>query len=625
MVDYFVYLLILLAFLNGIFLLGFFTVKYFFPLVLNELPHTDKKNVSVFFGFGLTVFLIVTAVFFSHGRTLFIIPIISGVVYFYFYNKFKYIKRSNIKLVNCLKISDLLVWNLVFLIVFSYFFLVFKLDVNVPFYDYLYLSKLATGLSNEGNANLFSIYYFWNPSHQYMLYHYTDLWILSFLNFLTKLSEVKLLIYVIYPGLTSIALLITSDILLIYIKKYVLIGAFAILFGLKLFFPTEGEFISLSHMYRGIPFLTFYKLMPIYIYILLFCFFYLQKFMKTAYLFLSFVPIVYPTTVPSIAFFAASLFLLMILSYKKTKTIDKSKLLGIIFISIPIIGILLFQKIFDSVQTSPIVFHFYSIKTYVVFLYELIFKIFFEHFIVLILALGFIIYKVYKREKIIFNELILLCVTGIIGSYLFVYSQSPFPDNNQIVSNISPVLVIVLFIYFLKFLKEKHIYSILVCSTIFGLYNISFGIKPDYKRFVNPVNQYSNSFIQKSYQILQENNEGNRSVTVGITPFCWYFNKDNSFHFVSMHPEIKPPIDITVLFKGDLSTYSKTYHNEEYPPYKYFKNSKLTTENIYKYLKLNNVNFLLVDSIQLIPEGLKKKMTCKLYNSKLKSGIYQLN
>ena len=625
MVEFFEYFLILFAFLNGIFLLGFFIVKYFFPLVLNHTDQIGKKNASIFFGFGFTFFLIVTAIYFSHGSTLFTIPIASIFLYLFIYNKFKHVHRFEINFLEFIKIKEVLIYNLVYLIVFFYFFIVFRLDINVPFYDYLYLSKLSKGLAIDGNANLFSIYYFWNPSHQYMLYHYTDLWVLSFLNLLTKLSEVKLLIYVIYPALTSIALLITSNILSIYTKKYTLIGAFAVLFGLKLYFPTEGEFISLSHMYRGIPSLTFYKLMPIYIYILLFCFFFLHNYIKTAYFFLSFIPIVYPTTVPSIAFFSAVLFLLILITYFKNKTIDKSKLLGIIFISIPIIGIILFQKMFDSVQTSPIVIHYYSIKTYIVFLYELIFKIFFEHFIVLILAIGFIIYKVHKREKNVINDLFLLCVTGIIGSYLFVYSQTPFPDNNQIVSNISPVLVIVLFIYILKFLKEKQIYGILICATVFGLYNISFGIKPDTKRFVNPVNQYSNNFIQKSYEILQDNSEEYRSVTVGRIPFCWYFNKDNSFHFVNMHPNIKPPLDITVLFKGDLSTYSKTYHNEEYPPYKFFKDSKLTTESIYKYLKLNSVNFLLVDSIQLIPDGLKKRMTCKLYNSKLKSGIYQLN
>jgi len=536
----------------------------------------------------------------------------------YTLNCLESLKNINSKISFRINVKSLFFWNLAGAFCFLFFVFVFRLDKNVPFFDFLYLSKLASGISESHYSNLFSIYEQWSPTTQPMLYHYSDLWILASIIKLTTLSEVKLLIYVVYPFLTLIALSLIKGYLSLIFNKFNYVIAFGILFGLKLFLPTKGEFMELSHMYRGIPYLPFFKLLPIYIYLVSFSLFYKLKQYKVAYFFLSFTVIAYPTTLPALAFFSVSLITLY--TFKVLK--NKHDLIGSFLVFSTIIGIVLFQKKFQYHSTTPIVFNFLSIKTYVVLLIETYFKIFIEHLLVFLLLLWCFIKNKNNMHKFL-DVRILLFIFSTLGSFVFVYTQKPFSDNNQIISNISPVLILVLFLYLVEFLNKTSIIVVFSMILLFSFINIFYVSTIENTKYVNPVNKFSLDWRNKSINILSETNQDtSKIVTIGNVPFGWYFNKDHCFHYLFMEKEIKPPLDITILFKNNLKNYCSIYRNEAYTPFNYFHLKSINSEGIYKFLKVKKVRFLLVEDIRSIPDFFIKNIKCRLRYKDI--GIFEL-
>lgn len=620
MFDSVTYLLILILLSNSLLLVGGILNIFF----LNKIPFNTihqkfflQKNILTSF-----IFLLSTCSFlFSSALSLFSIPLFL-LFCFYFVilpkGTLKAIKLKRIDIKFDFHLYEVFLWNLICITCFLFFFLIFRLDKNVPHFDFLYFAKLSRGISESSSSNLFSIYSHWFPTTRPMLYHYSDLWILALISRFSNLSEVKLLIYVVYPFLTLIVLTIIKGYVSIFFNKYTYIISFGILFGLKVYFPTKGDFIELSHMYRGIPFLPFFKLLPIYICLLSFGFFYRLKSFMLAYFFLAVVAIVYPTTIPALAFFSLSVIILFFTRILK----NKYDLIGSFFIFSTIVGVVLFQKIFQYYSTFPIQFQVLPIKTYIVLFFETYFKIFSEHFLIFIL---FIFFVYFNRNNIrnLFDIRVLLFVFSTIGSFVFVYTQKIFPDNNQIISNISPVLLIVLFLYLIEFFKRKIAGCLFLISLLFSLVNISHILFIDSKKHINPENRFSQHWIDQSINILSQSNVDNTNiVTLGNEPFVWYFNRGHRFHYVYMYHDINPPLDITVLFNNDLKLYSTIYRNDKYPPLKFFGLKSIEMKDIYSYLKMKNVRFLLVDNTLILPEFFIKKLICRLKNKEV--SIFEL-
>ncbi len=617
MIETILFFLIFIILSNSVLLIGGIFNVYF----LNRISFFSKKQnlfIQQNIISGLTLFLVLSSFLFSGTLSLFSIPILLFICFNY--NRFSQLRLKIIdsKISFSVDFKQLFLWNLIAIFCFLFFVFVFRLDKNVPYFDFLYLSKLGSGISESYQSNLYSIYYQWSPSINPMLYHYSDLWILASIIKLTTLSEVKLLIYVVYPFLTLISLTLIKGYVSLIFNRFNYLFAFGILFGLKLFLPTKGEFMELSHMYRGIPFLPFFKLLPIYIYLISFSLFYKLKHYKIAYFFLSFVVIAYPTTVPAIAFFSLSLITLHTIKVLK----NKHDLIGSFFVFSTILGIVLFQKIFKFTSTSPIIFNILSIKTYVVLLIETYFKIFTEHFIVLILLLWYLLKNKINIGK--FSDVrILLFIFSSIGSFVFVYTQKPFSDNNQIISNISPVLLLVLFLYLVEFLSKSMIKVVFSMVVLFSLINIFYIANIDNKKYVNPINKFSLEWREKSIKILSETNlDNSKIVTVGNVPFGWYFNKDHCFHYLFMEKKIKPPLDISIILKNNLKNYCSIYRNEIYPPIHFFGFKSIPTEEIYKFLKMKKVRFLLVEDMNTLPQFLIKKIKCRLKHTNI--GIFEL-
>jgi len=617
MIEYLLYFSTFIILSNSVLLFG----GVFNVLFLNRISFfTDKQNIFLQQNIitGFTLFLVLSSFLFSGTLSLFSIPILLFISFNF--NRFSQLRLKNInsKISFRINVKSLFFWNLAGAFCFLFFVFVFRLDKNVPFFDFLYLSKLASGISESHYSNLFSIYEQWSPTTQPMLYHYSDLWILASIIKLTTLSEVKLLIYVVYPFLTLIALSLIKGYLSLIFNKFNYVIAFGILFGLKLFLPTKGEFMELSHMYRGIPYLPFFKLLPIYIYLVSFSLFYKLKQYKVAYFFLSFTVIAYPTTLPALAFFSVSLITLY--TFKVLK--NKHDLIGSFLVFSTIIGIVLFQKKFQYHSTTPIVFNFLSIKTYVVLLIETYFKIFIEHLLVFLLLLWCFIKNKNNMHKFL-DVRILLFIFSTLGSFVFVYTQKPFSDNNQIISNISPVLILVLFLYLVEFLNKTSIIVVFSMILLFSFINIFYVSTIENTKYVNPVNKFSLDWRNKSINILSETNQDtSKIVTIGNVPFGWYFNKDHCFHYLFMEKEIKPPLDITILFKNNLKNYCSIYRNEAYTPFNYFHLKSINSEGIYKFLKVKKVRFLLVEDIRSIPDFFIKNIKCRLRYKDI--GIFEL-
>jgi hypothetical protein len=106
---------------------------------------------------GFTLLLVLSSFLFSGTLSLFSIPILLFISFNY--NRFSQLilTLTHTRISFKIDVKQLFSWNLVAVFCFCFFVFVFRLDKNVPFFDFLYLSKLASGISESHHSNLFSI------------------------------------------------------------------------------------------------------------------------------------------------------------------------------------------------------------------------------------------------------------------------------------------------------------------------------------------------------------------------------------------------------------------------------------------------------------------------------------
>jgi len=614
---YLIYIVTLLV----CYFVGKIYIDLFFSKEQQTLQYNSFTIASLNLSVGIIIIVVLTAVFSTFFKTLYLWPFVFILIPI-FKNK-----KNSISIVfkNIKKGNDTTLFFILATIIFLLNFITFYNIQKSPFYDFLFLGKISSGLISFHSENLFAGYgsFYANPTQ--MLYHYSDLWLTGLISLITQVSETKTLIYITYPVLNFATLLISISIFSHFItsKIFYILGGFGLFYGIKLFLPISTPFWELVINFRGIPFVYSFKLLPIYLIGLMAMLLYMNDHKKYTFILFSFIPIFYPTSIP--AFLAIAVFLLInqVIVQRNTNRSIRDRLHDAWLILASILFIILFKVFVTFEQTADFVVYVYPFKTYFVFFFETIFKIFSEHFII-IFILFYVIWE--KKLNLVSNQIFQLTILGIIGAYFFDYYHSrDNQDINQVLWNVSPILVMLLFIELLNYLPKNKIKYIVLITTLFGVYNIFFVIVNKNKYSQRVEQKQSEIFIQKTIHEIELNSlkSNTCSISKGQSP-RWFYDINNPFNFLMMS-KTPAPLEIGVLFYGDVKVYSKSIANQSYPPIKFFKDKEVTILSILTYLKENDVKYLLIEDYQSISPAFLANLTLISIDKITKNSLWKLN
>ncbi len=607
----FFYFFVFILLIFSSYLVGNLYVNLFFQENEKVNKMNDITLSSLYVSLGLIIISSSTAIFFTFFKTLYIWPFILLLipVFYKIFNK-SVSKKNKIYL----NYKNLLLFFLLASIVFIFHLIIFYNLQSNPFYDYLFFGKVSNGLINYNTENFYNSYGEFNKNSKQILYHFSELWLTGLLSMLTKLSATKILFFITFPIISFTSIILSIAIFSHFTSKRILyiLGGVGLIYGTKLFLPISTEFWSFVEIYRGIPMISQSKLNVIFYLGLTSVLMMMNDFNKYSFIVFSFIPIFYPTTIPAFLLISFGLFVINFIPKLNFKINNSNKINFSWIILLAIVFIFIYKKIFLFDETTNFKFQIYSVKQYLTAFIETFIKVFIEHFIILFLF----IYLFFKtKAKIIFKPLIIISLLGLVGSFVFVqlYSRD-VPDINQVVNNVSPILITFLLIEFLKYLNQINIKIFIIISVLFASYNLSYQILIKEKLTkAEPIVQ-SYNFTSKIISELENNYPNNTTCCINkIQPARWYFDSANPFNFVLMSPKINPPLSIGILFYGDLSLYLNNDLNNYYPPTTFFKKNKLTIFAILKYLDSKKVNYLLIENSKSISNEFLKnfELICK--------------
>lgn len=517
--------------------------------------------------------------------------------------------------------------HLLLLALIPLFFLYHQLLFNrflesTPFYDFIFQSKISSAIILNGTESLFTATSEnYGVSIQPHLYHYFELWFNGIISKTFNYSEYQVMLFVTLP---IIHLLVFSIIFLIFISIFnsfylSLSLAFGFIFGIKIFLKIEGSFYELIETYRGLPYAMYFKLSTIYLFILLAYFFYLKKIKWMVTLSICILLVVYPTTIPGILFLAIFIFGVELLKNKNVSHFSLA-IFGVIFYLIS------FQKIMHFDTIASFSFYQYSIKQYVILFIESLIKIFVEHYLVVLLLIILLI----KDIRQLFNsKLIVYVFVTLLGCIGYVYFNPPgIPDLNQIITNLAPVLLLVLAIELVQFFKDsKRVFYIVFLTFFIGCYNIYFNFENPNRLLLGKEIKHSESFVKSVTSHVFKNRYSNYASISSIQPNVYFYHSGMKFNYLLKLKDVKTPLEIKVLFDApkEIAEYKKM--NKYYPPNNFFSKYSNTTINIYKYLKNNHIKYVLFEKTneKRAQEFLNKYCTLMLEDRNTQDALYKIN
>ena len=613
------YFALFLLVVNFCYFIGEVYLNLFFNEKYNGLKEGFMQRFSFSSIVGYILFVSTIAVVYSSFKTVFL-----GVFIVFLLPILKLQKESfknlykNIKLPNRSQFFIILCLSL---FVFIYNVIIFYRKDGFYFFDLNYYSKISEGLIQFKVENPLVMYGDFVKPTKLIIYHYNDLWSTGFIAKLTNSSFLFTLVYVIYSYLHFVLLILVIAFSKRFVKFWPILTAIGLLYGLKLFYTISfnHEVLDQIKRYRGFPdHNLFSKLTIVYILVIFGIYLFKLNFQKFSFIILSFVPIFYATTLP--AFLGVSLLLIFvsIVNYKIKIDGWNINLRYPIFIIAGIMyvfGLLYFLS--DSTQTNmPL--KLYSIKTYIVFFFETIVKVFGEYGLIFIL----LIYVLIKTKlKFLTVPMVVFSLSGIFAGFAFIYIHAPgIIDIDQSLNNVSPILLLVLSFEIVNQLGKKLsrilIILMLACSfsnlTYFYFNPTKFGYRKDSQSMSttfceNVKNCYKKNKIKYAFTI----KEGEYYPTQH-----WDYDLHSKFQDIYKYNYIKFPLDIGFLFQK-----FKYEQFKDHPYFKRFKDKKVSLKRILKFFYLMNVEYVFIENKKELPYEFLSNFNC-LFEDKLTRGSF---
>ena len=534
--------------------LFFYIIGNVFFNIISCYINLKKTNNSLEFGFSIILGFLFSASVIACIKTnldsilnyQFLIFI--GLIIFGIYKK-------SIK-INFIINQKIIIYSLVTYLVFLF---LFSLKNNNFHYDFIYWGKLSKSIYNVGIESLDSLFDVFIFSKKTMLYHYGDYWITGFITSITKNSEIYTLIYVVYPIMINAIIIIILGIFENKFKNSILnyLFSFGILFGTKLFTGTSNEVLNpLLHTFRGLYEASQLKTVILFLPIILSFHFYKKNNQIISLLFLSITPFLYPTT--TICISISFIMLVFIYLIDRNKTV-KNKLI-LIILTLAYCIYTLFLKIKSTNPHLKLEIEIKSFKYYFIQFIELNYKLFFEAIIPLLIIIIFLIINNYKKIAILKITDFLFSISiylGIIGSMLFVNIHKPFVDNNQIINNITPVFLTILFLELILMIESKKMMTVsLIIFNLTIIYNYIYSNIEFDTKYKNNLNlDISEAFKTNSINKIKKLKNINSIYFSNIIHQDYSYIPGNKFDYLSKEYNFDLPFVMTskTFYKGDSS------------------------------------------------------------------------
>ena len=443
---------------------------------------------------------------------------------------------------------------------FISFIFLFHLNKKNYHFDFIFWGKLSKNIFEVKIESLNSLYFEFLESKKLMLYHYSDYWVNGAITSVTKQPEVYTLIYSIYP------IIIGSSLLSIYgvlesnrSNKYLnILLAVGLLFGIKIFTTTDPESIStLLPRYRGIYEASQLKTSITYLPILISYFLYKRKVYFSSFLFLSICPFIYPTTTISISLS----FIVLLTSFLLQKNEEKKYKFYATTIFFIYCLFTLYLKIKTNNPHLRLEIEIKPVKYYLIQFIELNYKLFYEALIPLLLILAHIIYNYIRKKNRFYYKSIIFSFSlylGIVASMFFVTIHKPFLDNNQIINNITPVFLTLLFLDLIFEIKSlKIIYLTILIFMIHICLNLkNSNIKTNTKFKNNQNIHFIEDFKKKCISKINKLENINSIYFSNHVKDESIYNPGNKFDFLSKEYKFDLPYIIT---NKENFVYDKTF------------------------------------------------------------------
>jgi hypothetical protein len=313
------------------------------------------------------------------------------------------------------------------------------------------------------------------------------------------------------------------------------------------------------------------------------------------------VPVFYSTTLP--VMFGISLFVIAyeIRCYFKNRSSFVELLVS--FVPIITIFIIVILSKFQTISSIPSEFYIYSFKTYFIFFIETLIKVFFESFPVILFGIyGFIKLK----WRLFLNFWFILCLTGLFFGFIYIYIHPRGILNlDQALSNISPVLVLIIFVELIISSNFK-INKLLVLAMIFiGFMNLTFYKRnSDYYVFKKQIPTLSSDFKNKVRNFYKMNNFKVISCSIWnnapktVYPL-WSFDSENVFQDIFNERNINLPLELGYLGYQNPDNFDYTLKFFENHPY-FSEFKRVTSENVLFFLMKKKVNALFISDPSLV-------------------------
>ena len=300
--------------------------------------------------------------------------------------------------------------------------------------------------------------------------------------------------------------------------------------------------------------------------------------------------------------------------------------------------ILIYIQVFEFDSVVEMSYQVYAIKTYFVFIAECFAKIFFEHFIAMIIY----VFALIKARKVLLKDpFINMSLMGIFGAFIFVYIHEPnIPDMNQAITVISPILILVIALRSFPHINEKYYKAFVMVMMLLGTYNLLyFKIFPDKHHGLkgyHPAVHLSEEFKKDVLSYLDSDLAVFKGVTVrknfterwreNVSLSRWDYDESSPFHFVLMSPKIRTTIEVAPLFEGSIVEFCNNRLNQVNPyPFCPDEGEGISPRKSINILRKNKVTHLFIEDYNTFPEEAKFALKLICQDKVSGAGLWKLD
>jgi hypothetical protein len=510
----------------------------------------------------------------------------------------------------------------------------------IPESDFMFYAKLSSSLLETGYEHTGSIGSSFFTREGMNLYHYTDIWFNGFLNLVTGLSEIMLLVLVVYPillitAIYSVASVFKSKPLLNSIVfAYLLIyGATGFLWYFSSAMSRTFDFIYIfSSRYIGLPGLMYNSTKTLIIIpLILFGFNYIkQKDYFQAYIFFTIAGIAYNTIIPG---FIGGIAVLSTYMFFHALINRNNELLRKIFFAtlIPLICFitLYLMSKFSGGERNIIIgtsSNIISIKTYIILFIEIIIKSFLVSWLLVLLLLASIKYKDIFKSNL---PLIIFSISALIFATIFRLYIYETPNAGQATRNLMPALFTVLTVFLFnelqKIEKIKIINGVLVFIMLFF---ISHNIVLSNTRATGRTSLVGNAnhtmeFMKEVNSIISNQQKTPLYVILSETEYTVLGLNYTNASFILHNSNTKVPLELNFI-KNGIKNCKELSGNRILCEYIYKNSYNNSEQAIISYLERKNVLFLYVTGQMSLPYFLNNNVELLIKDANTGDSFYKL-